>query len=73
MTANAQKINSVKPYLERDCFGNLNNGVASFFSFITEQVALNKSSLILMIHKQNTQILQLFKKIIKTESIYKSD
>ncbi len=42
-------------------------------SSIIEQIALNKSSLLLMIHKQNTQILQLFTKIIKTESIYKSD
>ncbi len=37
---------------------------------IIEQVALNKSSLLLEIQKQNTQTLQLFMKIIKPESIY---
>ncbi len=35
-----------------------------------EQVALNKSSLLLKIQEQNTQT---FTKIIKTESIYKSN
>jgi len=37
-----------------------------------EQVALNKSSLFLTIILQNAQTLQLFTKIIKTESIFKS-
>ncbi len=36
-----------------------------------EQVTPNKSSLLLKIQKQNTQILQLLTKIIKAESIYK--
>jgi hypothetical protein len=39
---------------------------------MTEQVTSNKSSLLLKIQKLNTQILQLFTKIIKLESIYKS-
>jgi hypothetical protein len=39
---------------------------------ITEQVAANKSSLLLLIILQNAQTLQLFTKINKTESIYKS-
>ena len=38
---------------------------------IAEQVALNKSSLLLKIQKQNTQTLQLFTVIIKTESTCK--
>ncbi len=38
---------------------------------IAEQVALNKSSLLLKMQKQNTQTLQLFTKIIKIESICK--
>jgi hypothetical protein len=38
-----------------------------------EQVALNKSSLLLKIQKQNAQTLRLFIKIIKRESIYKSN
>jgi hypothetical protein len=37
-----------------------------------EQVALNKSSLLLMTILQNTQTLQVFTQIIKTESFYKS-
>ncbi len=41
--------------------------------FIKEQVALNKSSLLLKIQKQNAQTLRLFIKIIKRESIYKSN
>ncbi len=41
------------------------------YACIIEQVALNKSNLQLKIILQNTQTLQLFKKIIKTESIYK--
>ncbi len=40
-------------------------------AYITKQVALNKSSLLLRIIFQNTQTLQLFTKIIKLESIYK--
>ncbi len=36
---------------------------------VTEQITLKKSSLLLQM--QNTQILQLVTKIIKTESIYK--
>ncbi len=40
--------------------------------FIIKQVAWNESSLILKIILQNTQTLQKFTKIIKTESIYKS-
>jgi hypothetical protein len=39
---------------------------------IIEQVAWNKSSLLLKAILQNTQVLQLFAKIIKTESFYKS-
>ncbi len=39
--------------------------------YITEQVALNKSSLLQKIKMQETQTLQLFARIIKTESIYK--
>ncbi len=38
-----------------------------------EQVAWNKSSLLLKSILQNTQTLQLFKMIIKMESIYKSN
>jgi hypothetical protein len=38
---------------------------------IIEQVAYNKSSLLLKIIVQNAQTLQLFSQIIKTESIYK--
>jgi len=40
---------------------------------ITDQVAANKSRLVLEIIKQNTQTLQLFTMISKTESIYKSN
>jgi len=40
---------------------------------ITEQVASNKSNLLLKILMQNTQTVQLFTEIIKTESIYKSN
>ncbi len=40
---------------------------------IIKQVASNKSSLLLKIQKYNTQTLQIFTKIIKTESIYKSN
>jgi hypothetical protein len=40
---------------------------------IIEQVALNKSSLLLKIQEQNIQTLQLFTMIIKTESVYKSN
>ncbi len=39
---------------------------------IIEQVSSYKSSLVLMIQIQITQTLQLFTKVIKTESIYKS-
>jgi hypothetical protein len=38
-------------------------------SIITEQVALNKSSLLLKMPKQNTQTLQLFSNTIKTFNI----
>jgi hypothetical protein len=38
-----------------------------------EHFALNKSSLLLKVQKENTQTFQLFKKIIKIESIYKSN
>ncbi len=38
-----------------------------------EQIATNKSSLLLKNILQNTQILQLFTMVIKTESIYKSN
>jgi hypothetical protein len=37
-----------------------------------EQVACIKSNLLLTIHMQSTQTLQLFTMIIKMESIYKS-
>ncbi len=40
---------------------------------IKEQVALNKSSLLLKIQIQNTQTLQLVTTLIETESIDKSD
>jgi hypothetical protein len=40
---------------------------------VIEQVASNKSSLLLKIPKLNTQTLQVFTKIIKMESIYKSN
>jgi hypothetical protein len=36
-----------------------------------EQVAWNKSGLLLKIQMQNTQTLQLFTETIKTERIYK--
>jgi hypothetical protein len=39
---------------------------------IIEQVASNKLSLLLKIHLENTQELQLFTRIIKTESIYEN-
>jgi len=39
---------------------------------IIEQVASNKSCLLLNIRMQNTITLQLFTEITKTESIYKS-
>jgi hypothetical protein len=42
----------------------------NFNPAIIKQVASNKSSLLLKIILQNTQTLQLFTKIIKTESIY---
>jgi hypothetical protein len=38
-----------------------------------EQVAWNKSSLLMKIQRQNTQTLQLFTEIIKTGHIYKSN
>jgi len=40
---------------------------------IIEQVAFNKSRLLLKIILQNTSTLQLFTKKIKTEIIYKSN
>jgi hypothetical protein len=40
---------------------------------IIEQVSWIKSSLLLKIQKQSTQTLELFTKIIKMESIYKSN
>ncbi len=40
---------------------------------LKEQVSLNKSSLLLKNILQNTRTLQLLTKIIKTESIYKSN
>ena len=43
-----------------------------FPTSIIKQVAWNKSSLLLKNILQNTQILQLLIKVIKTESIYKS-
>ncbi len=51
------------------------NGTAYFYVIIIkEQVALNKSNLLLKIILQNTQTLQLFTKIFKTEkSFYKSN
>jgi len=42
-------------------------------SYIIEQVALNKSSLLLTIQMQNTQTLQLSTMITKTESFYERD
>jgi hypothetical protein len=39
---------------------------------ITKQVAWNHSSLLQKMILENTQTLQLFSKIIETESIYKS-
>jgi hypothetical protein len=39
---------------------------------LIEQVACNKSSLLLKIQNLNTQTLQLFAMNFKTESIYKS-
>jgi len=44
-----------------------------FFDYIIKQVAWNKTSLPLMTILQNTQKLQLFTKIFKTENIYKSN
>ncbi len=43
------------------------------FVTVFEQVAWNKSSALLQIQIQNTQTLQIFTKMIKTESIYKSN
>jgi hypothetical protein len=40
---------------------------------MTEQVSWNKSSFLQNIIFENTQTLQLLTKIIKTESIYKSN
>ncbi len=40
---------------------------------MVKQVAWNKSSLLLKINFQNTQTLQLFTVIIKTEGIYISN
>ncbi len=42
-------------------------------TIIIEQVSWNKSSLFLKIILQNTQTLQLFTKIVKTEFIYISN
>jgi Ras family len=42
------------------------------FAFMIEQVASNKSSLLLTIQIENAQTFQLFTRIIKTENIYKS-
>jgi hypothetical protein len=42
------------------------------YTCIIEQVALNKSSLLLKNILQNTQTLQLYTITIKTESIYKT-
>ncbi len=42
------------------------------FGLVKEQVAANKSSLLLKIQIENAQALQLFTNIIKTKSIYKS-
>ncbi len=47
-------------------------GACLALSTLIKQVASNKSSLLLKIKKWNTQILQLFTEVIKTESIYKS-
>jgi hypothetical protein len=40
---------------------------------IIEQVAWNKSSLLLKIQMQNTQRLQLFTEMFKTDRIFKSN
>jgi hypothetical protein len=45
----------------------------SMMAIIIEQVTQNKSSLLLKIILQNTQTLQLFMKIIRTEIISKSN
>jgi hypothetical protein len=45
---------------------------SQFDQHIIEQAASDKSSLILKIILQNTQTLQIFTKIIKTESIHRS-
>ncbi len=42
------------------------------YDILKEQVASNKSSLLLKMQKQNTQTLQLFAERIEMESIYKS-
>jgi len=47
-------------------------GTIKHYIFILEQAALNKSNLLLTIILQNPQTLQLFTKIINTDSIYKS-
>jgi hypothetical protein len=51
--------------------GGVNLSAKDYHSII-KQVASNKSSLLLKIQKQSTQTLRLVKKIIETESIYKS-
>ncbi len=48
--------------------------ISFFMIYLTkiEQIASNKSSLLLKIHIQNTQTLQWFTEIINAESIYES-
>jgi hypothetical protein len=51
---------------------HLFNWVGFHKAFTTEQITWHKSNLLMKIILQNAQTLQPFKKIIKTESIYKS-
>jgi hypothetical protein len=47
--------------------------LSAIYSSIKDQVDLKKSNLLQNIQIQNTKTLQIFKKIIKTWSIYESD
>jgi hypothetical protein len=54
------------------CFVKMVSNIFKIILIIIKQGALNKSSLILKIQMQKHKTLQLFTKIIKTESSYKS-
>jgi hypothetical protein len=54
-------------------FSNSGKSLLHLFFLCNTHVASNKSSLLLKLQKLNVQTVQLFTKIIKTESVYKNN